>query len=87
MKWIIGVLLVLVFMTGCVTKMFEVSEDYCDTDSDCVPSDCCHATSCIYKDKSPACEEVACTMQCEPGTLDCGGKCLCQDNKCIAEIE
>jgi putative hemolysin len=57
----------------------------CNTDSDCVPSTCCHPTSCVIKESAPICNAVACTMDCKPGTLDCGqGSCSCVNNKCAA---
>lgn len=58
----------------------------CSVDSDCVPASCCHATSCVPKSQAPNCDAVACTMNCEPGTLDCGGSCVCQESKCSAVI-
>jgi len=63
------------------------SPDYCSQDSDCVPSSCCHPDSCTLKINEPQCNKVACTMSCEPKTLDCGqGSCTCVNNKCLAEI-
>jgi hypothetical protein len=57
----------------------------CATDSDCVPEQCCHATSCINKEKKGVCN-VACTLNCQPGTLDCGGSCTCDSGKCAAHV-
>jgi putative hemolysin len=59
--------------------------DSCSTDSDCVPSGCCHPKDCVLKKNAPVCEGVMCTMNCAPGTLDCGqGKCSCVNGKCEA---
>jgi putative hemolysin len=58
----------------------------CESDSDCVPVSCCHAKTCVSVSKSPICKGVMCTMNCEPGTLDCGGKCICRDNKCSVSL-
>ncbi len=63
-------------------------EIYCEKDSDCVPAQCCHPTSCVNKNYAPDCSGIFCTMECKPDTLDCGqGKCVCINNKCEAEIE
>lgn len=64
----------------------EASGD-CSSDADCVQATCCHATACVPKSQAPKCDEVACTDDCQPGTLDCGGRCACQAGKCVAEIE
>ncbi len=54
----------------------------CESDSDCVPSSCCHATSCTSKEKAPDCRGVFCTQICS-GPLDCGaGHCGCIKGKC-----
>jgi hypothetical protein len=54
----------------------------CNSDSDCVPEQCCHPTSCMNKDYKGACN-LACTMSCET-PLDCGGaSCECLDNRCV----
>lgn len=54
----------------------------CDEDSDCVPAQCCHAADCIIKEKMVDCSRVKCTAECRPGTLDCGGRCVCVNNRC-----
>jgi len=54
----------------------------CDEDSDCVPAQCCHAADCIIKEKRSDCNKIACTMDCRPGTLDCGGSCACINGRC-----
>ncbi len=82
MKQLFGLILIL-FLVGC-TEVVEELE--CETDNDCVPASCCHAISCVNAEFQPDCAEIACTLMCEPGTLDCGGKCLCQNNKCVADI-
>lgn len=60
------------------------SDAPCETDADCVPSGCCHATSCVAASEAPDCSDVACTLECEEGTLDCGGRCLCLQGRCAA---
>lgn len=55
----------------------------CSEDKDCVPSSCCHATSCVPSLYAPSCKGVLCSMECRPGTLDCGqGRCGCIKGKC-----
>jgi hypothetical protein len=62
-----------------------MSQDLCQSDSDCVPAACCHATACMSREKAKPCN-VMCTQVCEPGTLDCGGACLCQAGHCAARL-
>ncbi|MCS6856566.1 MAG: hypothetical protein NZM37_02530 [Sandaracinaceae bacterium] len=62
-------------------------EDGCEADSDCVPASCCHASRCVGRAKAPRCEQpVLCTMECRPGTIDCGGGCVCRNGRCTARI-
>ena len=50
---------------------------------ECVPASCCHATECVLKSEAPSCDEISCTMNCEPNTLDCGyGSCEFVNEKC-----
>jgi hypothetical protein len=54
----------------------------CTLDSDCVPAQCCHPTSCINRVAQKDCSGTACTMSCE-GPLDCGaGSCRCVQGTC-----
>ncbi len=56
---------------------------YCTSDSDCMPEQACHPTSCINKKFESNKKGTFCTQVCEPGTLDCGqGSCICENNKC-----
>ncbi|MDD1667199.1 MAG: hypothetical protein LUO96_01900 [Methanomicrobiales archaeon] len=53
----------------------------CVTDSDCVPEQCCHPTSCINSDYKGVCT-LLCTNVCQ-GPIDCGaGHCGCVDGSC-----
>jgi hypothetical protein len=63
-----------------------MSNDVCQTDADCVPAGCCHAAACTAATNAPSCGEVMCTQDCQYGTLDCGGACLCQDGHCAARL-
>jgi hypothetical protein len=59
----------------------------CLENRDCVPAECCHASSCVSVGDAPLCDEISCTLNCEQGTLDCGfGFCGCVDGRCVAEI-
>ena len=53
----------------------------CSSDSDCVPEQCCHPTTCMNRQFKTPCN-LLCTQVCE-GPIDCGaGKCACVDGKC-----
>jgi len=71
-----------------LTSCKEVPEELkCTIDEECVASTCCHPDSCVNEDSKPECEGRVCSMNCEPGTMDCGqGKCVCENNKCAAII-
>lgn len=58
----------------------------CETDADCVPAGCCHPDSCVPAAQAPVCDDVLCTRDCRLDTLDCGGKCLCQEGQCVAQF-
>jgi len=77
---------IFLLVTGCVVKPPSYVSGFCSSDTDCVPDRCCHATGCISKDQAPKCDNIACTLECAPGTLDCGGYCACEKNKCVAKI-
>lgn len=64
----------------------NVGEDACETDADCVPADCCHASSCVAQEHAPSCGDAMCTQECRYGTLDCGGGCLCHEGRCAARL-
>jgi len=87
---IIGLIIVLIFVIYIIVQdrneIVEVIEgDLCVQDSDCVPSDCCHAIECVIKEKAPDCQSnpIFCTAVCS-GPLDCNvGSCGCINNKCL----
>ena len=59
----------------------------CKSDEDCVAATCCHPKACVNRGFKPDCEGIMCSMECAPGTMDCGqGRCACVNNKCTAEI-
>ena len=79
---IFSVLFVLSFFVG------EENIKYCQVDDDCVPMACCHPDDCVNLANRPDCTGIMCTMECKPGTMDCGqGYCACVDNECRAMIE
>lgn len=71
------------------------AQDACDLsvdeDDQCVPATCCHPTQCVRKQFAPNCTGVVCTLECRPGTMDCGqGYCECSarpnaDAVCLAK--
>lgn len=62
-----------------------MSQDACQSDADCAPAACCHAAACMSVDKVKPCN-VMCTQVCMPGTIDCGGGCLCHAGRCAARL-
>jgi|GEM_PF-3120800 len=56
----------------------------CAVDADCVPASCCHASTCAPVGEKPDCAAVSCTMDCQPNTMDCGGRCACEAGSCKA---
>lgn len=92
--WIIALTVILIFVIYGIIKLnnepasggiviLQNASIECNSDSDCVPSSCCHATSCVAKSKVPTCKNIACTLNCEPNTMDCGqGSCSCVQGKC-----
>jgi hypothetical protein len=62
-----------------------VSQDLCESDADCMPAACCHASACMSRDRGRPCA-MMCTQVCQPGTIDCGGGCLCYKGHCAAQL-
>lgn len=79
-KWVIF-LLIFVFLYGCGYELDDKLS--CQTDSDCVPAQCCHPTSVINSKYAPNCKGTICTAVCT-GPLDCGaGHPECVNERCI----
>lgn len=56
----------------------------CNSDSGCVPRDCCHSSACVPASQKKVCN-LLCTAECAPNTLDCQqGECKCINGKCGA---
>ena len=85
-KIIIGVVLLIVFVSSCALVSNEERvpvEKQCMQDSDCVANQCCHAKDGVNKAYAPDCKSVMCSMSCEPDTLDCGqGSVKCVETQC-----
>ncbi|MFN2375883.1 MAG: PrsW family intramembrane metalloprotease [Candidatus Binatia bacterium] len=58
----------------------------CWFDFECVKNSCCHAEACAHRLAAPWCRSSYCTMDCRPGTLDCGGRCACREGRCTAQL-
>ncbi len=83
------VLLSILLVSGCLSSLDtspnESTDKYfCGVDTDCVAEQCCHATTSINKQFAPTnCDDLACTLECAPHTLDCGAATIqCVENKC-----
>lgn len=83
-KLLPGIVFVFLLLFGCAQLKQIVKNDSCTIDSDCVPATCCHANACVNKIHAPDCTSGACTMYCEPGSIDCGGGCSCTNGNCTA---
>ncbi len=68
------------------TPELVMSEDACASDADCVPAGCCHSAACVAPTNAPTCDDVMCTTDCQFGTLDCGGACLCHEGHYTARL-
>jgi hypothetical protein len=74
---VIVLILLVVGFFWFVGEMNEVAEETC------VPASCCHATECVLGSEAPDCNGSACTLNCEPGTLDCGqARCEVVEDVC-----
>jgi len=66
---------------GQLTPTAEPGIDVCSVDSDCVPAQCCHPSSCINKAYKGVCN-LLCTQVCQ-GPIDCrAGHCGCVGRTC-----
>lgn len=78
-------LLVFVVLLASCASVSVQQNSGCSADADCVPSSCCHSSSCVSKNNAPDCSGMFCTQVCTAGTLDCGGSCACVNKKCVAK--
>lgn len=65
-------------------KQSIAEKTQCDIDQDCAPASCCHPSQCVLAHLKPACRDTLCTQECQPQTMDCGGRCACLQHECIA---
>jgi hypothetical protein len=78
--------LVMLLLISCSPQTISPTQ-VCQTDQDCVPAQCCHATSAVNKDNAPNCSGKLCTLNCEPNTLDCAqGSVLCDQGQCVVKL-
>tara|TARA_B100001964_G_C13642352_1_gene341093 strand:- start:204 stop:476 length:273 start_codon:yes stop_codon:yes gene_type:complete len=74
------VIVVVLVVVGFFWFIGEIGEE---VEMVCVPASCCHATECVLESEAPNCSGSICTMNCEPGTLDCGqARCEIVDGEC-----
>lgn len=71
--------------TGGIQTRQVAGQGACETDADCVPSECCHAPTCVDAASGPDCTDMMCTADFQFGTLD-GGGCVCVDGQCAANV-
>lgn len=72
--------------SGSENDGLVVGDDPCESDADCVKATCCHATACVAAANAPDCSDAMCTADCQFGTTDCGGGCLCHEGRCAARL-
>lgn len=83
--FLILVLIYIIYLIFTLPQNNELNIYACISDLDCVQASCCHSNSCVPKSLAPNCSGFACTMSCDPNTLDCGqGSCKCLNKKCEA---
>jgi hypothetical protein len=88
LAWIIFLVIIFVFVVWSLIRLPDDSSNReiareCLSDSDCIPSSCCHSASCMPRSNFSKCASVMCTTDCRPDTMDCGqGSCVCVNNKC-----
>lgn len=82
------VIFAVIFVSILMPVQKPADQNGCTLDSDCVAAQCCHPTSAVNKKYAPDCNDVACTMECSPKTLDCGqGEIKCLEGICQAVIK
>ncbi|MBI4148720.1 hypothetical protein HY490_05495 [Candidatus Woesearchaeota archaeon] len=69
----------------CVGLQQQPKTQPCLSDAECVPSDCCHPRTCVHTSQQADCRDIICTQECQPGTLDCGGSCACEQGTCVGK--
>ena len=76
------VIVLILLVVGFFWFVGEMDDGEGDVEK-CVPASCCHASECVLEGDAPNCSDRLCSMNCEPGTLDCGqARCDYIDSKC-----
>jgi len=71
------------YLSTIERNVTDYSQIECFINSECVPAECCHPTACTTYKNKPDCNDIACTEECQPGSMDCGqGRCGCIRGKC-----
>lgn len=75
--------IVTLFIISCTP-----TEKQCTADNQCAPAGCCHAADAVNEKYAPSCNGILCTMECRPGTIDCGqGSLKCINNECTVILK
>ncbi|HLC52253.1 MAG TPA: hypothetical protein VJI98_03365 [Candidatus Nanoarchaeia archaeon] len=81
--WVI--LVITIFLVSCTSQV--QSNKQCAVDNECVPAVCCHAKDTVNQANAPDCSAILCSLECEPGTLDCGqGGLACVEGACTVVL-
>jgi len=66
------ILVVVIIVAGFFWFVNQQDPGEVEDAESCVPASCCHPAECVPESEAPDCNGTICTMNCEPGTLDCG---------------
>jgi len=82
---ILALLIGLFAITLFFIQQPEISEDIVKHDESCIPAECCHPKTCLDINEKPDCDDIYCTQECSPDTMDCGqGSCQRINGECQA---
>ena len=85
-----SLMIVAFLLTACTTipESSIPAAKVCQTDSDCVPAQCCHAKDAVNRENAPDCSDAICTLECAPGTIDCNqGSVACKEGACTVILD
>jgi hypothetical protein len=91
-RWLVGCCccpLAALLVVSLLTSTAALAASECSSNDQCVPATCCHAAYCVPRGRAPKCSATEqCSEDCQPFTIDCGGKCLCDgaSGKCEAQF-
>jgi len=67
---------VMLIVVVIISVLIVFSSENIQEIPECVPAQCCHATSCVLIELAPNCSDIICTTICQEETMDCGqGHC------------